>query len=113
MTTPSSAGMSAEMRTSCDRPQAWVTEASLSTMTERILTMSALPRRMLAGARVEDARERDDAREAERIRRRPLAGRLTVHAARGGHQRVGRLDPLDEEIPGLELHAHLAGHALL
>src|SRR5215469_13516025 len=105
--------MSAEMRTSCDRPQAWVTEASLSTMTLRMLTMSVSLRRLLAGARVEHAREREDAREAERIRRRPLAGRLAVHAARGGHERVGRLDSLDEEIPGLELHVHLAGHALL
>src|SRR5215472_13887373 len=105
--------MSAEMRTSWERPHAWVTEASLSTMTERMLTNLPLPCRTLARARVEHAGERDDAREAECVRRRPLAGRLAVHAARGRHEGVGRLDALDEQTARLQFEAHLAGYALL
>src|SRR5579863_4539639 len=100
--------MSVAMRTSWDRPQACVTEASLSTMTLRMPTISALPCRTpgaLAGSCVENAGERGDAR--------PLASRFPVDPARSRHERVGRLHPFDEEIAGLQPHVHLAGDALL
>src|SRR5579864_4965928 len=108
--------MSVEMRTSWDRPQACVTEASLSTMTLRMATISALPFRTagaLAGSCVEDARERGDAREAEGVGGRPLACGFTVDPARSRHEGVGRFHTLNEEIAGLELHVHLAGDARL
>jgi hypothetical protein len=38
---------------------------------------------------------------------------LAVYALRGGHEREGRFDPLDEQAAGTEQHVHLAGDALL
>src|SRR5579883_2822461 len=112
-TTPSSEGMSVEMRTSCERPQACATEAILSTTTLLMpLTMSCILG-ALAGAPVKHARQGHDLRKPERIGGRPLARRLAVHPLGGGHERIGRFDAFDEEIPGLQLHAHRAGHALL
>src|SRR6185312_4925477 len=85
-TTPSSEGMSVEMRTSCDRPQACATEAILSTTTLLMpLTMSSILG-ALAGAPVKYARQGDDLGEAERIGGRPLARRFAVYALGGGHQ---------------------------
>src|SRR6202034_193893 len=111
-TTPSSAGISDATRTSCDRPQASVTEASLSTTMLRMpLTMSVLPG--LAGARVEHARERDDAGEPERISRGPLARGLAIYAAGSGHERERRLDAFDEHRTGVQQQVHLAGDAEL
>src|SRR3569833_2230675 len=106
-TTPSSAGISSETRTSCDRPTACVTEAILSTTTERIaissphelrsgLTSFEEERRTNCGAgapikkllfafslfaspAVEHTGQRDDLRETQGVRGRPLAGRFTVH----------------------------------
>src|SRR6185312_15431683 len=92
-TTPSSEGMSVEIRTSCDSPQACVTEAILSTTTLLMpLTMSGLlsratghpwrpaprpghPVRALVAcdepsAPVKYARQGDDLGEAERVRGR-------------------------------------------
>ena len=56
-------------RTSLPRPQAWVTEAILSTTTVRISSFLA------SRTRMEHARERNDLRKAQRILRRPFAMR--------------------------------------
>src|SRR5262245_11178997 len=86
-TTPSSAGISSETRTSCDRPTACVTEAILSTTTERI-AICLFPFCLFAGTPVEHTGERDDLRETQGVGGRPLARRFAVHALRGGHQRI-------------------------
>src|SRR6185312_11052579 len=89
ITTPSSEGMSVEMRTSCDRPQACATEAILSTTTLLMpLTMSGFLG-VLAGAPVKYARQGHDLGEAERVRGCPLPGRFAVHAFGGRHEGVG------------------------
>src|SRR6266576_2867303 len=91
MTTPSCAGISAAMRTSCDRPQAWVTEASLSTTTLRMPPSIATAPRAAS----------------------PLARRFAVHAPRGRHERERRLHALDEHAAALQQQVHLARHPLL
>src|SRR6185437_6274238 len=106
MTTPSSDGMSGEMRTSCARPHAWVTEAILSTT--MVLTSAVSLR-----TPVEYSRERRDLRESERIGRGPLACRFAVHTLRGAHERVRRVDSLDEDAARPQEHVHVARHALL
>src|SRR5512146_3181729 len=102
------------MRTSCDRPQACAREAILSTTTLLIpLTMSGFLPGALGGAPVKYAGEGDDLGKAQCVRGRPLAGCFAIDALGGGHERVGRLDALDEEVAGTKLDAHLPGHPLL
>src|SRR5689334_1846433 len=110
-TTPSSAGMSGEMRTSCPSAHACVTDAILSTTTVRMALVPFL--RLLACAAMKHAREGDDLRKAQRVRRGPFARGLAVHALRRRHQRVRRIDAFDEQITGPEQHAYIARHALL
>src|SRR5688572_198233 len=97
--------LSVATRTSLPRPQACVTDAILSTTTVRISLTSSTG--------MEHARQRNDLREAERILRRPFAVRLAVHALGYGHQRVRRLDALDEQTTRPEQHVDLAGDARL
>src|ERR1044071_6003779 len=105
-TTPSSAGMlSVATRTSLPRPQAWVTEAILSTTTVRISLTSRTG--------MKHARQRNDLRKAERILRRPFAVGFAIHALGHGHQRVRRLDAFDEQTTRPEQHVDLARDARL
>src|SRR5215212_11599246 len=110
-TTPSSAGMSAEMRTSCDSPQAWVTEAILSTAT--LLIALAIIGLHPSSAPMKDAGERDDLREPERVRWRPFAGRFAVYALRDGHQRVRGFDAFHEQAARPQQQAHDSGDSFL
>src|SRR6185312_5205826 len=113
-TTPSSEGMSVEMRTSWDSPQACATEAILSTTTLLMpLTMSSILLGALAGTPVKYARKGYDLGESERIGWSPFARRFAVHTLRGGHQRVVRLHAFDEKIAGTKLHAHRTGDSFL
>ena len=66
-----------------------------------------------SGPGVEHPGQRHDLREAERVGRRPLAGRLAVLAAAHGHQRVRRRHAEHEQAAGSQLHADLAGDARL
>ena len=56
--------------------------------------------------------ERHDLRKAERVDRGPFARGLAVHTLRSGHQRVGRVDALDEQASWPEQNAHVARDAL-
>src|SRR6185312_15444771 len=105
--------MSVEIRTSCDRPQAWATEAILSTTTLLMSLTTSDILRALIGAPVKHARQGDDLGEAERVGRGPLTRCLAVHAFGGCHERVGRFDAFDEEVSGAKMDAHLTGHPLL
>src|SRR5690242_12975600 len=97
--------MSEETRTSCERSQACVTEAILSTLT--VLMVMVFPLLLHGGiARppVKNAGERRDLREAERIRGRPLARGLAVHTLRRRHQRMWRIDTFDEQTAWAHEH---------
>src|SRR5436190_190538 len=100
---------SVDTRTSLPRPQACVTEAILSTTTVLIWRSSSLSSR----TRMEHARERNNLRKSQRILWRPLAMGLAIHALGDGHERVLRLDALDEQTTGTEQHVDLASDALL
>src|SRR6185312_3641945 len=118
-TTPSSEGMSGETRTSCDRPHACVTEATLSTTTTVRMpivfvawSMSG-PLRAFAGAAMKHTGERHDLREPQGIGRGPFACGFAVDALGGGHQRVGRFDAFDEQRAGTQQGVHLSSDPLL
>src|SRR5882757_1815319 len=85
-TTPSSAGMSADTRTSRESPQACVTEATLSTTILRIpLTISSVLGPLARTPR-EHACQRDNLGKAQSIRRSPLTDCFAVNALGGRHQ---------------------------
>src|ERR1700730_422705 len=98
--------LSVAMRTSLDKPQAWVTEATLSTTTLRIPLTILNAFRAFTRAMVKYTGEGNNLREAEGIRGRPLAHGLAVHAFRCGHQRIGRLDALHKQTSRAEQHVH-------
>jgi hypothetical protein len=56
--------------------------------------------RVAAGAGLQDARQAEIARVAERVGRGPLAGGLAVDAARGRQQRCGDVTPSTNTLPG-------------
>src|ERR1700722_18106850 len=62
---------------------------------------------------VKHSREGDDLRETQGIRGRPLADGLAVDTLRCGHERIGRLNALNEQISGTEQDVDVARYPLL